>query len=255
MILAIDIGNSNICLGGFDSTELIFTARLSSDIKTTEDEYASRILNTMSVHGVDSKDIDGAIIASVVPTLTSVLSKAVKYISGVEPLVVGPGIKTGVNIRCDIPSSVGADIICACVAVHSIYGSPALIIDFGTATKMIAVNEGCTFVGLSIIPGVMMGLHGLAENAAQLPEVGLDKVTAVIGKNTADCMRSGVIFGNASMIDGMIDRINDELGTELAVYATGRVAQPIVEHCRHSITIDDDLVLEGLNIIYGKNKK
>ena len=255
MVLAVDIGNSNICLGGFNDSELVFTARISTDIKSTNDEYAGKLLNALSIHNIAKSEINGAIIASVVPSLTSILAKAIKYIFAVDSLVVGPGIKTGVNIRCDIPSSVGADIICACAAAHAVYGSPSLIIDFGTATKMIVVDDNCTFVGLSIIPGVMTGLQALSQNAAQLPEVSLDSVNNVIAKNTADCMRSGVIFGNASLIDGMIERIKSEIGKELKVYATGGLAQPIVTHCKNEILIDENLVLKGLNTIYLKNNR
>lgn len=255
MVLAVDIGNSNICLGGFDGDKLVFTARLSTDAKNTEDEYASRLVNTMKIHDVDKSEINGAIISSVVPSLTATFAKAIGFVFGIEPLLVGPGIKTGVNIHCDIPSSVGADIICACAAVHGIYGSPALVIDFGTATKMIVVNENCTFDGLSIIPGVMTGLHALSDSAAQLPEVGLGAPNAVAAKNTADCMRSGVIYGNASLIDGMTERLREEFGTQFKVYATGGLAEPIVKYCKTEITKDDNLVLKGLNIIYLKNNK
>lgn len=255
MILVADIGNSYISLGGFDSDELVFTARLSTDIKNTEDEYASRLLSALGVHDINKDQIDGAIISSVVPPMTPILSKAINYIFGVKPLLVGPGIKTGVNIRCDIPSSVGADIICDCVAAHNNYGSPALIIDFGTATKMIVIDENCTFIGLSIIPGVLTGMHALADTAAQLPEVSLDVPSNVIGKNTADCMRSGIVFGNASLIDGMIERICNEFGKELKIIATGGIAKPIVDQCKNEISIDENLILKGLNIIYSKNNK
>lgn len=255
MILAVDIGNTNICLGGFEGDKLLFTARLSTDAKNTEDEYASRLVSTMAIHGINREDIDGAIIASVVPSLTSTFSKAITFVFGIEPLLVGPGIKTGVNIHCDIPSSVGADIICACAAAHGLYGSPALVIDFGTATKMIVVNNNCTFDGLSIIPGVMTSLHALSNSAAQLPEVGLDTPNAVAAKNTADCMRSGVIYGNASLIDGMVERISKEFDKEFKVYATGGLAEPIVKYCKTEIIQDDNLVLKGINIIYSKNNK
>jgi len=254
MILAIDIGNSNIVFGGFEGDELIFTARVSTDVTKTEDEYAIILRNAAIIHHVENADIKGAIISSVVPPLNSVMKKAVTYIYDVEPIVVGPGIKTGINIHCDTPSSVGTDIICACVAAHNLYGSPSLIVDMGTATKMIVMNGTGTFTGVSIIPGVMMGLNALAEQTAQLPKVSLTVPGAVVAKNTADCMRSGVIFGNASMIDGMIDRINEETGAELPVYATGGMASVIVKNCKHDIRIDENLVLKGLNILYSKNR-
>lgn len=254
MILTIDIGNSNIALGGFKNGELSFVVRISTEIKKTADEYASKILGVLGIHGIEKHGINGAIISSVVPPLNSIIKNAIKIIWGIEPLLVGPGIKTGINIHCDTPSSVGADIICACVASHSLYGSPSLIVDMGTATKMTVMNEKGAFIGVSIIPGVLMGLNALSENTAQLPKVELEAPRLVVGKNTSDSMRSGVIFGNAAMIDGMIERIINEVGKELPVYATGGVSHLIIPYCKHSITIDENLVLKGLNIIYNKNK-
>ncbi len=253
MILTVDIGNSNIVFGGFEGDELVFVARMATDITKTEDEYAGHILNTLSLHKVEKEQVKGAVISSVVPPLNSVIKKAINFIYGVDPLTVGPGIKTGINIHCDNPASVGADIITACVAAHHIYGSPSLIVDMGTATKMMVVNDKGAFIGVSIIPGVLMGLNALAEGTAQLPRVGLEAPPLVVAKNTVDCIRSGVVYGNASMVDGMIDRIFEEVGQELPVYATGGLASTIVKHCRHSITVDDNLLLKGLNILYHKN--
>ena len=182
------------------------------------------------------------------------MKSAVKLIYGIDPLLVGPGIKTGIKIHCDNPSSVGADIICACVATHFIYGSPSLIVDMGTATKMMVMNGEGAFIGVSIIPGVMVSLDALARRTAQLPMVSLEAPKSVIGKNTADCMRSGIVFGNASMVDGMIDRIFEELGSTPPVFATGGLASVITPYCKHKITYDEHLVLKGLNIIYKKNQ-
>ena len=253
MILTIDIGNSNIMLGGFEGEELSFVVSISTETHKTADEYASTMLGVLALHDIDRKNINGAIISSVVPPLNSVMKKAVKLVWNIDSLVVGPGIKTGINIHCDTPSTVGADLICACVAAHSIYGSPSLIVDMGTATKMTVVNEKGAFEGVSIIPGVLMGLNALSDDTAQLPKVELAVSRSVIGKNTSDSMRSGVVYGNASMIDGMIDRINEEFGTVLPVYATGGIAPIIIPHCKHNIKLDEYLVLKGLNIIYTKN--
>ena len=253
MVLAIDIGNTHIALGGFDKDELRLVARLATDTKKTEDEYAAQIVGTLALYDLDRRSVSGAIISSVVPTLNGVMKKAVKLIYGVEPIFVAPGIKTGINIRCDNPASVGSDIICACVAAHYIYGSPSLIVDMGTATKMMVVDDRGSFIGVSIMPGVMMGLLGLSSGTAQLPQVSLEAPPSVIGKNTADCMKSGAIFGNASMVDGMIDRFIEEYGKELKVYATGGHARSVIRHCRHNITLDDNMVLKGLNIIYKNN--
>jgi len=254
MILTIDIGNTNIVLGGFVHEELKFVARIATNANKTEDEYATKIRSILALHNVEKSEVSGAIISSVVPPLNSIVKKAVKLIYNVDPLLVGPGIKTGINIHCDNPSSVGADLICACVAAHHIYGSPSLIIDMGTATKIMVMDKSGTFIGVSIIPGVGMGLKALASDTAQLPQISLEAPKSVIGKNTVDCMKSGVVFGNASLIDGMIDRFNDEMGQNLKVYATGGLASTIIPHCKHEISIDENLVLNGLKIIYDKNK-
>lgn len=253
MILTIDIGNTNITLGGFDKDTLTFVSRISTNPSYTADEYAAKILHTLSLHKVERAIVKGAIISSVVPPLNRVLKKAIHFIYGVEPLLVGPGIKTGLKIHCDNPSSVGADLICACVAAQQRYGAPALIVDMGTATKMMVIDRTGAFIGVSIIPGVLMGLKALSSGTAQLPQVSLEAPPCVIGKNTVDCMRSGVVFGNASLIDAMIDRIGEEMGEALPVIATGGLASVIMPHCKHEITMDSHLVLHGLNILYHKN--
>lgn len=255
MVLTIDIGNTSTAIGGFEGDELLFVTRIATDATKTEDEYASKILNILSLHGVKREGVDGAIVSSVVPPLNSVIKNAVKLVYGVEPLMVCPGIKTGIGILCDNPASVGADLICSCVAVGALYGAPALIVDIGTATKLIVTNKNGAFIGVSIAPGVMMGLKALSSGTAQLPQISLDAPPAVIGKNTVDCMKSGVVFGNASMIDGMIDRIYAEVGEELPVYVTGGYAEAIAPHCTHKVVLDRHLVLQGLNFIYKKNKQ
>ena len=253
MILAIDIGNSNIMLGGFNGDEPSFVACISTDVSRTADEYADKITSVLALYGIGRNEISGCIVSSVVPPLNAVIKKTIKFLYNLEPLFVGPGIKTGINIHCDTPSSVGADLICASIAAHHVYGSPSLIVDMGTATKMTVVNSKGAFIGVSIIPGVMMGLNALATETAQLPKVSLDAPSTVIGKNTSDCIKSGVIFGHASLVDGMIDRINAEVGDELPVYATGGFSSLIIPHCKHEIKLDEHLVLKGLNILFQKN--
>ncbi|MDO4744219.1 MAG: type III pantothenate kinase [Clostridia bacterium] len=253
MVLAIDIGNTNIVLGGFVDDKLEFVARIATNVNKTEDEYATKIKSVLAIHSVDKSVVKGAIISSVVPPLNSVMKKAIKFVYSIDPVMVGPGIKTGIKIQCDNPASVGADLICACVAAHHIYGSPSLIVDMGTATKMMVMDKSGAFIGVSIIPGVGMGLKALASDTAQLPQIGLEAPKSVIGKNTVDCMKSGVVFGNACLIDGMIDRFNKEMGEDLKVYATGGLASTIVCHCTHEISLDEDMVLKGLNILYKKN--
>lgn len=253
MILAIDIGNTNITIGGFDGNESGFVARISTDASKTSDEYASKIMHTLSLYNINKDDVEGAIISSVVPPLNSALRDAVRFVYGVDAIFVGPGVKTGISINCDNPASVGADIICACVAAHNIYGSPALIVDLGTATKMAVLDKRGAFIGVSIMPGVIMGLKALSSGTAQLPQISLEAPGKVIGKNTVDCMKSGVVYGHAAMIDAMIDRVFEEYGEEIPVYATGGLSSVIIGYCKHKITIDANMVLKGLNIIYHKN--
>lgn len=255
MILALDIGNTNIILGGFDKDELKFVSHLSTDSTRTSDEYSILVSDVLKLYEISKSHITGVIIASVVPPLNPVIKASVQFLFGIEPIFVGPGIKSGIGIRCDAPSSVGADLICASVAAHFIYGSPSLVIDIGTATKMTVVDKNGIFIGTSIIPGVLMGLNALSEETAQLPKISLEAPSSVIAKNTVDCMRSGVVYGNASMIDGMIDRIKEECGQDLNIFATGGLASFIIPYCKHDITVDEHLVLKGLNILHNKNSK
>ncbi len=254
MLLAIDIGNTHIGLGGFEKEQLVFVAKLSSNPSLTGDEYACKFLDILSLYGIEPSAVDGAILSSVVPSLNDAIRQAVGTVCGISPLCVGPGIKTGIGIRCDNPVSVGADLICACVAAHRLYGSPALIVDMGTATKMMVLDDHGAFIGVSIIPGVSMGLTALSEGTAQLPQVSLEPPAAVIGKNTVDCMRSGVVYGNAAMVDGMIQRIREEYGKDLPVVATGGAASAILPYCKTRIRMDEHLVLKGLQLIDQKNK-
>lgn len=257
MILAIDIGNSCITLGGFEADGCdtpAFVARLATDLHATQDEYASRILAALSLHQIDAKRISGAIFSSVVPPLNRVIRQALCFLFEKDPLTVGPGIKSGVSIRCDMPSSVGADLIATAVAAQKLYTCPALIIDMGTATKMTVVDGSGAFIGASIMPGVGMGVAALSEQTAQLPKISLETPGRVIAKNTVDCMRSGVLYGNAAMIDGMIDRMTREYGAPLQVLATGGMASTIIPLCNHDVTLDEHLLLKGLYVLYLKNR-
>ena len=188
------------------------------------------------------------------PPLNHTFKTAVLKAYGVEPLLVLPGIKTGMNLKCDDPSTVGADLICACVASLNLYGAPSVTVDMGTATKIMALDKSGAFCGLSIIPGVNIGLKALASGTAQLPQISLEAPPSPLGKNTADCMRSGVVFGNASMIDGMIDRIEKELGYKTTIIATGGLAQFLIPHCTHEIIYDEAILLRGLYLLYQMNR-
>ena len=253
MILTIDIGNTSILLGGFDKNELQFISRLSTNLHGTSDEYAVRISEALTLYGIDKTGICGAVISSVVPPLNGEIKQALRFLFGFEPLMVGPGIKSGISIHCDMPSSVGSDLIATAVAARYLYQIPALIIDMGTATKLSVVDRHGAFIGASIIPGVRMGLNALAEQTAQLPKIALEDPGKVIARNTVDCMRSGVLYGNAAMIDGMIDRICEEYGQELCILATGGMASTVIPLCKRKITLDEHLILKGLYILYQKN--
>ena len=255
MILTVDIGNSIITLAGFAESEPEFVSRMATDVNLTSDEYASKMLAILSLRGSVVTDIDGAIIASVVPQLNSVLRGAIKSRFGVDALTVGPGVKTGIAIKCDMPSSVGADLICASIAVKELYGAPALIADLGTATNLIAIDTDGAFIGCAIMPGIGMSLEALAEKTAQLPRVSLDTPDSVIGKNTADSIRSGLLYGNASMLDGMIDRMISEYGKNLPVYITGGYSDLIRPLMKHRAAVDPGLVIKGLYLIYKRTVK
>ena len=197
----------------------------------------------------------GAIISSVVPQLNEVLKRAVRLVTDYDPLIVGPGIKTGLNIRIDNPATLGSDLVVGAVAALAYYQKPLIIIDMGTATTMVAIDKNGIYRGGMIAPGVRVAMDSLTHNAAQLQGISLNTPKNAIGTNTADCLRSGIVLGNAAMIDGMIDRISDELDGIPTVVATGGLAPKIIPNCHHAITLDDDLLIKGLEIIYHKNTR
>ena len=254
MILAIDVGNSNIVLGCIDKENTYFTARLSTDPKKTSDEYALMIRNLFHLHGLDRHGVEGAIISSVVPALSQPLQEAVRLVTGKSSLIVGSGVKTGLNIKMDNPAQVGADLIVDSVAACAKYAKPILIIDMGTATTMCVVDAHGNYLGGLIMPGPIVALNALAARASQLSHVSLEAPPHVIGKNTTDCMKAGAVFGHAAMIDGVIDRVEEELGMPAGtVVATGGLAHIVVPNCRRKIVLDENLMLHGLLILDDKN--
>ena len=255
MILVVDIGNTHIVLGAFDGDELKFVFRISTDPQKTEYEYASIVRNIFILKGIDMSLIEGAAMSCVVPQLTQTMKKALKLCFGINAVNVGPGVKTGINLNCDSPAQVGADLICSCVAAHELYGENCIVIDMGTATKLIAVDKNGVFIGLSIAPGLGMGMNALAMGTAQLPQVSLDAPDSVLGKNTQDCMKSGVVVGHACMIDGMVDRMLEELGGNWRVIVTGGFSSIIAPLCKRKTEIDETFILKGLRAVYTKNRK
>ena len=255
MLLAIDIGNTNIVIGCMRDDEIVFKARIATDRLRTSDQYGVEIKNMIEAFGVNLKEIDDCIISSVVPPVFNSVRTGVLKIIGKQPMVVSPGLKTGLNIHVDVPSQVGSDRIVIAVAALAEYEAPLILMDLGTATTIEVVEPDNRYVGGIIFPGVMVSLDALTSRAAQLPGISLDKPKAVIGKNTIDCMRSGMMHGTASMIDGIIERIEEELGHKATIVATGGLARFITPLCKREIILERDLLLKGLNIIYKKNKK
>ena len=253
MLLAIDIGNTNIVIGGIKDDHILFEARIATDRVKTSDQYGVEIKNILSLFEVNVEDIEDCIISSVVPPVfNSVRTGVVKAIRK-QPLVVGPGIKTGLNIQVDSPSQVGSDRIVIAVAALAEYKPPLILMDLGTATTIELVGEGNTYLGGCIIPGVRISLDALTSRTAQLPGINLDTPKRVVGKNTVDAMRSGIMHGTAAMVDGMLDRVEEEYGHSTTVVATGGMAQFVVPLCKREIHLERDLLLKGLNILYKKN--
>ncbi len=254
MILAIDIGNTNIVLGCMDGKKRYFTERLSTNKNKMEMEYAIDIRMIMEINHISPEEIEGAIISSVVPPLTKIIQAALYKIIKKEALIVGPGIKNGMNILMDHPAQIGRDLIAVSVGGIAEYKLPLAIFDLGTATTVCVVDKNKNYIGGMIMPGIITSLNALAENASQLKEIELEAPRRIIGKNTTECMRSGLIYSNAAAIDGIIERIEEELGQSVTVVATGGLARSVVPFCKRRVNIDEDLLLKGLWVIYNKNK-
>ena len=255
MTLALDVENTNIVLGCFDGDEIYFTSRIATDRKKTGDEYAISFKNILEMHGVALEKIRGSIVASVVPALINTIKEALRLLLKKEPMVVGPGVKTGLNILMDNPASLGSDMVVNAVAAMAEYPVPLIVIDLGTATTLLAVNGKKNFVGSVIAPGVAVSAGALAQACDQLPRISLEAPQEVIGRNTVDCMKSGAVFGTAAMLDGMVQRMEQQLGGACTVIATGSYAGEIIPHCQREIHVDDQLLLKGLRLIYEKNLK
>ncbi|MEF2640149.1 type III pantothenate kinase [Hominifimenecus microfluidus] len=253
MVFTIDIGNSNIVVGTVNRQGVLFVERMSTDHKKTELEYAILLKSAMEIHGITTNEIKGCIISSVVPPVTSVINRALEKLTGEKALVVGPGIRTGLNIKIDNPAQLGSDLVVDAVAGIAEYPLPLIIIDMGTATTMSAIDAAGNYLGGVIIPGVRVALDSMVSRTAQLPRISFEAPKKAIGKNTIECMKSGSVLGSASMLDGMIDRLEEELSQDATVVATGGIAPFITPHCKHKIVCDDTLLLKGLYLIYNKN--
>lgn len=255
MLLAIDIGNTNIVIGVIREDQILFKARIATDRLRTSDQYGVEIKNMLEAYGAKVEEIEDCIISSVVPPVFHSVRTGVLKVIGKEPMVVGPGLKTGLNIHMDVPSQVGSDRIVIAVAALAEYKAPLILMDLGTATTIEVVEPENRYVGGVIIPGMRVSLDALTSRTAQLPGISLEKPRQVIGRNTVDCMRSGMMYGTAAMLDGLIDRMEEELGHSATILATGGMAQFVTPMCKHEIILDKDLLLKGLNVLYKKNKK
>ena len=242
MILAIDIGNTNIVVGCIDDQKTYFIERLATVRTKTELEYAVDLKTLLEIYHIKKADIEGCIISSVVPQITNIAKLAAEKILKKEVMVLGPGVKTGLNIMMDNPGQLGADLVADAV------------IDMGTATTVSVVNSKKQYIGGMILPGIGISLDALTARASQLSGISIDAPKHVLGKNTIECMKSGVLYSNAAAIDGIVDRVEEELGEKATVIATGGLAKKIVSHCKKEIILDEDLLLKGLLVIYEKNK-
>ena len=255
MILAVDIGNTNVVLGCMEDDRILFLERMATDRRATDMEYLVRIRSVLKYRDIDPAKLEGAIICSVVPIVTMNIRPAVEQLIGKQAVVVGPGLKTGLRINIDNPGALGADRVADAVAAVNLYPVPLITIDMGTATTVGVVDETRTFIGGMIVPGVMVSLNALAGGTAQLPHISLDPPKHAIGRNTVECMQNGIIYHNAAGVDGMIERIEDQLGKKCTVVITGGLSTVIVPHCKHEMIHDPELLLKGLMILYRKNAR
>ena len=254
MLLTIDIGNTNITMGIFDGDELLFTSRLATDRKRTEDQYAVEILNVFKLHNAQIKLFKGAVISSVVPEVTDHLRQAVEIVTGKTPYIIQSDIGSGLKVVNNAVGSLGADLAAVSVAAIKKYPLPCFIMDLGTATKIILIDEDGMFRGCTISAGVGISIDALAAKTSQLPTFSLNAPDTSIGTNTIDCMKSGTVFGTAAMLDGLAGRMEKEFGKEVkSTVATGGLSKEIVKHCQRDVIYDKNLILEGLKCIYERS--
>lgn len=254
MLLALDVGNLTMSVGLFDKGgELKFLAVLDTDKAKTADQIAIDLMNLFQLYHYDLSVVSGSIFCSVVPPMDFGIEKALTRLFGKPPIHVGPGIKTGLNIRTSIHTQLGVDLVSGAVAAISKFEPPIIMIVMGTATAFCYITEKKSFEGGLLFPGVTVSMEALSKRTAQLPDVSFVKPVSLIGKTTEDCMQSGIVYGTAGMIDGIIDRIQALMEKKASVVATGPNAPVIVRYCNNEIVYDKNLVMDGLYQIYRKN--
>lgn len=254
MLLALDMGNTNILAGVFDGTRLVFTARAHTAHWRTTDEWAVLLRDILSLHKYTPESIKDSVISSVAWPATDALRGGITLLTGREPFIVGPGLKTGLDILLDNPAQLGSDMVCNAVAALAAAKPPFIIFDMGTATTMSVIDAKGRFLGGAIMPGMRTSLDALSAGAAQLPKISLDTPSRVVGSNTIDCMRSGSVFGTASMLDGMIARVEEEMKQAFTVFATGGLSERIIPYMRREVRYEPALLLTGLRLIYEMNQ-
>ncbi|MDF2936560.1 MAG: coaX [Paenibacillaceae bacterium] len=254
MILVVDVGNTNIVLGLFEGKTLVQDWRISTNRQATADEYGLTLYSLFAHKGMALESVEGVIISSVVPPLMFALESMCRKYIGREPLIVGPGIKTGLSVRYENPREVGADRIVNAVAALELYGPPLIIVDFGTATTFCYIDEKSQYIGGAIAPGIGISTEALYQRAAKLPRIELVKPKSTVGRNTVTSMQAGIIFGYAGQVDGIVQRIKEEFGTKPTVVATGGMAELIAKESRGIEVINPILTLQGLQLIYERNR-
>lgn len=255
MLLTVDIGNTNVVFGLYDGEKLVHTMRVATVKTRTEDEYGVLLLELLALRRVSPKSIEAAILASVVPPLTEVMAEAIRGAFAREPIIVGTGTKTGIPVLYENPREVGSDRIVNAVAAYERVRGPVIVVDLGTATTFDCISPKGEYLGGVIVPGLRVSLDGLLASAAKLHPIELTAPPRVLGRNTTHAIQSGVVLGHASLIDGMIERLEAELEYKSEVIATGGLAALVAKHSRHIEHIDVNLTLEGLRILHARNSQ
>ncbi|MBQ8016204.1 MAG: type III pantothenate kinase [Clostridia bacterium] len=256
MLLTIDIGNTNITMGAYEKDNLVFVSRIATDRSKTPDQFAIDFKQIFGLYNIPHNSFEGAAISSVVPELSAAIKAAVEKITGCKPMLLGPGIKTGMNILIDNPAQLGADLLAGAVGAAALYPLPCLVIDLGTASKISVIDQNGAFCGCTIAPGIGISLDALSARTSQLPSISLKTPAKAIGKNTIDSMQSGTVFGYAAMLDGLCEKLEDELGSKvMTTVATGGLAKDLIKSCKREIEYNGELILHGLKVLYNKNRK